>query len=105
MLSRRWTGQSMKSPALIATGEDESTLTFFTSDNDTLNKDFGQPPAKRREGADMEGGWREPALVRWPGRIAPGTVTQAIASTMDIHPTIMSLAGFKPPSLWMNRAQ
>lgn len=34
---------------------------------------------------------------RWPGRIKPGRVTDAIASTMDIFPTMLALAGVKLP--------
>ena len=45
-----------------------------------------------------EGGFREPGMARWPGRIAPGTATHAIASTLDIHPTIMAVAGLSLPT-------
>ena len=84
--------------ALRSTGEDENTITFFTSDNGAplANDIQGNLPLRGGKAQTWEGGWREPALVRWPGRIAPGTVTQIVASTMDIHPTIMSLAGLKP---------
>ena len=44
-----------------------------------------------------EGGFREPGIAWWPGRIQAGKVTQAIASTMDIHPTLLRLAGVPPP--------
>ena len=39
-----------------------------------------------------EGGFREPAIIHWPGRIKAGSISQAVASTMDIHVTILALA-------------
>lgn len=41
------------------------------------------------------GGIREPALVRWPGRVAAGATSWALAATYDIPVTILSLAGGK----------
>jgi hypothetical protein len=37
-------------------------------------------------------------MVRWPGRVAAGSVSEAIASTMDIHPTILALANVSLPT-------
>ena len=44
-----------------------------------------------------EGGIREPGLVRWPGKITPGQVLDAVVTTYDIFPTAMALAGVKLP--------
>ena len=41
---------------------------------------------------DREGGFREPAIIHWPGKIRPNSISQAIASTLDIHVTILALA-------------
>ena len=40
-----------------------------------------------------EGGHREVGVARWPGKIAAGVVSHALASTMDFAPTIVRLAG------------
>ncbi|XP_077995692.1 arylsulfatase G-like [Glandiceps talaboti] len=44
-----------------------------------------------------EAGHREPALVYWPGRIKPGVVCDSLLSTMDIFPTMASIAGVAMP--------
>ena len=49
-----------------------------------------------RKGSTDEGGVRSPLLVRWPGRIAPGTEIEPIAAAIDLHPTLCALAGVKP---------
>jgi arylsulfatase A-like enzyme len=41
---------------------------------------------------------REPAIFRWPSRIKEGVVTQALATTMDLHVTALSLAGANIPN-------
>eukprot|EP01052_Picozoa_sp_SAG31_P000778 SAG31_NODE_22_length_33849_cov_13.713096_26_plen_268_part_00 len=44
-----------------------------------------------------QGGFREPGIVRWPGKIQPGQASHAIVSTLDIHPTILAVAGIPLP--------
>lgn len=44
-----------------------------------------------------EGGVREPAIVRWPGKIMP-RITPTVAATYDIFPTVLSLAGISQPA-------
>ena len=76
---------------LKSTGVDENTLTFFTSDNGAPlgnpsglgpSDYYGNLPLRGGKAQVWEGGFREPGMARWPGRIAPGTATHAIASTM-----------------------
>ncbi|NXM54681.1 ARSA Arylsulfatase, partial [Illadopsis cleaveri] len=50
------------------------------------------------KGTTYEGGMREPAVAYWPGRIVPG-VTHELASTLDILPTLSSLAGAALPNV------
>lgn len=85
--------------AISAAGVDDNTLVFFTSDNGApLGGDaMGNLPLRDGKASGWEGGFREPGMVRWPGKILPGRVTDAIASTMDIFPTMMSLAGVPLP--------
>jgi len=70
--------------------EDE-TLVFFCSDNGPAGP--GSAGGLRgRKGSLYEGGHRVPAIASWPGRIAPRTIDQP-AMTMDLFPTMVSLAG------------
>ena len=94
--------------ALAAAGQDENTLVLLTSDNGApLGKPdgsgpsdfFGNLPLRGGKAQTWEGGFREPGIARWTGVIAPGTVnTRDIASTLDVHPTLLGLAGVPPPS-------
>lgn len=45
-----------------------------------------------------EGGIRVPFIARWPGRIPAGTISDTLATTMDILPTILQAAGLDPQS-------
>ena len=45
-----------------------------------------------------EGGHREPAIASWPGRIAAGSVSGVLASTLDYLPTIAAVAGVRLPT-------
>ena len=79
---------------------ENDTLVVFTSDNGpwaSKGKDGGESgPLRGSKGSTWEGGVREPTIVRWPGKITPGTSSDAIAGTTDLLPTIVSLAGGKP---------
>ena len=46
----------------------------------------------------MEGGMREPCIVRWPGKIPPGAECSELACTMDLMPTFAKLAGTNAPA-------
>jgi len=85
--------------ALERLGLDEDTLVVFTSDNGpwaSKGKAGGVAgPLRGSKGCTLEGGVREPTIIRWPGKIAPGSVSDAIAGTTDILPTFVSLAGGK----------
>jgi arylsulfatase A-like enzyme len=74
-------------------GIERDTLVWYCSDNGGLKLD---PDAvgnlKGHKGELFEGGIRVPAIIEWPGRIAP-TITDFPASTMDIMPTIVDLLG------------
>ncbi len=82
-------------------GLDNDTVVIFTSDNGPwLN--FGNHagsagPFREGKGTMWEGGCRVPAIVRWPGQIAAGTVCDRMAATMDILPTIAAIAGAPLP--------
>ena len=82
-------------------GLQENTFVFFTSDNGPwlLRGLHGGSAGLLRngKGSTWEGGMREPAIAWWPGRIAPGTVSHALSTTMDLYATALSLAGVPLP--------
>eukprot|EP00937_MAST-01D_sp_MAST-1D-sp2_P005705 g5705.t1 len=83
--------------AVRAAGQADNTLVFFTSDNGpSLRNGVRGGSAgllKCGKGTTYEGGQRVPAIARWPGRVAPGRTTHAVASGLDILPTLLDLAG------------
>jgi len=77
-------------------GLDDNTIVVFTTDNGTevfTWPDGGTTPFAQAKGTVMEGGFRVPCIVRWPGHIAPGSVQNGIMSGLDWLPTLVSLAG------------
>ena len=81
---------------------DSNTLVIFTSDNGpwiVKGKDAGTAsPLRGGKFVTLEGGMREPAIAWWPGKIAAGTVSDAMLSETDLLPTALHLAGGKTPS-------
>ncbi len=79
----------------------ENTLVIFTSDNGPWlikEKDSGSAgPLRGGKGSTWEGGVRVPTLAWWPGKIAPGSAVDAVAGTIDLLPTAVTLAGGKVP--------
>ena len=57
------------------------------------------------KGSNYEGGNRVPAIAWWPSRIEPGQQTDALAISLDVMPTLLSIAGYDSPSdLAMDRS-
>lgn len=91
----------------------DNTLVIYTSDNGPWNQDKytkkkkGHPegsmfwgdagPLRNGKGSPYEGGYRLPCLVRWPGKVPAGRVSNAIFATIDFMPTFANLAGFDVP--------
>jgi arylsulfatase A len=80
----------------------ERTLVVFTSDNGPWlikGADGGSAkPLRGGKGSTWEGGVRVPTIAWWPGKIAPKTETNAVAGTIDLLPTCVSIAGGKAPA-------
>jgi len=98
------TGQVLA--ALRREGLAEKTLVVFTSDNGPWlsEKEQGGSAGLLRDGkgSTWEGGMRVPAIAWMPKRI-PSGVTSEPASTLDLFPTVMALAGAKiPPDLTLD---
>src|SRR5271154_4410642 len=77
-------------------GLDDNTIVVFSTDNGTENftwPDGGQTPFAGGKGTVMEGGFRAPALLRWPGHVPAGKVENGIFSGMDWFPTFVAAAG------------
>lgn len=79
----------------------EHTFVFFTSDNGPwliMDQEGGSAGLLREgKGSTWEGGMRVPGIAWWPGTIPAGSVTQALATTMDLFTTSLALAGVEPP--------
>lgn len=72
-----------------------NTIVVFTSDNG--GERFSRMwPLMGEKGDLLEGGIRVPAIVRYPGRVLAGTVSDQVAISMDWLPTLLSLASASP---------
>jgi arylsulfatase A-like enzyme len=77
-------------------GEADNTIVIFTTDNGAevfTWPDGGMTPFKATKGTVFEGGFRVPAIIRWPGKVKPGTVENGIFSGLDWFPTLVAAAG------------
>jgi arylsulfatase len=74
----------------------DNTVVFYSTDNGPhLNTwpDAAMTPFRGEKNTNWEGGWRVPAMVRWPGNIPPGSVSNEIMHHMDWLPTFAAIAG------------
>ena len=69
----------------------KNTVIFFTSDNGGTHAD--NLPLKGNKGMLTEGGIRVPLIVRWPGKVAAGSVSHRKTHCLDYYPTLLQLAG------------
>jgi len=77
-------------------GVDDNTIVAFSTDNGTENftwPDGGQTPFAGGKGTVMEGGFRAPMIIKWPGHIPAGKVENGIVSGLDWFPTFVAAAG------------
>jgi len=77
-------------------GEADNTIVIFTTDNGAevyTWPDGGMTPFKGGKGTSYEGGFRVPAIIRWPGHVKPGSVENGIFSGLDWFPTLVDAAG------------
>jgi arylsulfatase A len=85
-------------------GLEDNTIVIFTSDNGPLydrlggtDTDFFSSAAnmRGRKGSYYEGGFHEPCLAKWPGKIAPGSSSGRVTGFEDWMPTLLELVGEK----------
>jgi len=77
-------------------GVADNTIVFYSTDNGPhMNTwpDAAMTPFRGEKNTNWEGGWRVPAMVRWPGKIKPGTWNNQIVHHMDWLPTFLAAAG------------
>jgi arylsulfatase A-like enzyme len=77
-------------------GISDNTFVMYSTDNGPhMNSwpDAGMTPFRNEKNSNWEGAYRVPAMVRWPGKIKPGSVSNEIVSHMDWLPTLLAIAG------------
>ena len=81
---------------LKAMGVADNTIIVITTDNGTETftwPDGGTTPFRGAKGMATEGGFRVPAVIRWPGKVKPNQVINGVMSGMDWLPTFVAAAG------------
>jgi arylsulfatase A-like enzyme len=89
-------------------GVADNTLVIFTSDNGPettsvvhMRADYGHDGARPWRGMkrdQWEGGHRVPFLVRWPGKVKPGTTSAQLTSLTDVMATVAAIIGAELPN-------
>ena len=77
-------------------GQSDNTIVVFTTDNGAESisyPDGGMTPFKGQKGEAYEGGYRSPAVIRWPGVIKPGTLFTDLFAALDWLPTLVEIGG------------
>lgn len=85
-------------------GIEENTIVIFTSDNGPwleVGKDKSGSALPLFEGkfTSFEGGMRVPCIIKWPGTIPAGSVSNELTATIDLVPTLASIAGARLPEI------
>ncbi|MCK5835090.1 MAG: sulfatase [Lentisphaeria bacterium] len=73
-------------------GLEKNTVIIFTSDNGGIFGVTSQTPLRSGKGSYFEGGIREPLIIKWPGKIKPGSVCKTAVSQLDFFPTLTKIA-------------
>jgi arylsulfatase A-like enzyme len=74
----------------------DNTIVFYSTDNGPhMNSwpDAAMTPFRNEKNSNWEGAYRVPAMIRWPGHIKPGAVSNEIMSHLDWMPTLLAIAG------------
>jgi arylsulfatase len=82
--------------ALDRLGLADDTFVMYSTDNGPhMNSwpDGGMTPFRSEKNTNWEGAYRVPCMVRWPGKIKPGSVSNQIVSHLDWLPTFVAMAG------------
>nr|WP_287412485.1 arylsulfatase [Pseudodesulfovibrio sp.] len=82
--------------AIDTAGIADNTIVFYSTDNGPHKNtwpDAGTSPFRNEKNSNWEGAFRVPAMVRWPGHIKAGSISNEIISHMDWMPTLLAAAG------------
>ena len=82
--------------ALDDLGIADNTFVMYSTDNGPhMNSwpDGGMTPFRNEKNSNWEGAYRVPAMVRWPGRIKPGQISNELVAHHDWLPTLVAIAG------------
>ncbi len=79
-------------------GLDQDTLVVFASDNGAVRKYTDLGPYREDKGHLYDGGLRVPFMMRWPGRIAEGTICHIPTISQDVFPTVLEAVGTGRPA-------
>ncbi|MEZ4936131.1 MAG: arylsulfatase [Crocinitomicaceae bacterium] len=74
----------------------DNTIVVYGTDNGPHKNtwpDAGLNPFRGEKNTNWEGGWRVPAMIRWPSKIKAGSISNEIVSGMDWMPTFLAAAG------------
>ncbi|MGL6075505.1 MAG: sulfatase family protein [Fimbriiglobus sp.] len=82
---------------LKKSGQAENTIVVYLHDNGWIQDPESTKYAPKSKQSQYDGGLRTPILVRWPGHMKPAR-SQALASSIDIVPTILAATGGKVPA-------
>jgi arylsulfatase A-like enzyme len=77
---------------------EKNTLVVFVSDNGGFARAANMGPLSGAKSTTLEGGIRVPLIMRWPGRIRPGTTSTQVCATFDLTRSILNLAGAEAPA-------
>ena len=86
--------------ALKDNGLEDNTLVFLSSDNGpwiSYGNHAGKTPFREAKATSFDGGTRSACIIKYPGKIKPGTVSNRAFGTIDMLPTIAHLTGAKLP--------
>ena len=84
--------------AIDDAGIADNTFVMYSTDNGPhMNSwpDAGMTPFRNEKNSNWEGAYRVPCMVRWPGKIKPGSVSNEIVAHHDWLPTLLAMAGDK----------
>jgi arylsulfatase len=82
--------------ALDELGIADNTIVLYTTDNGPHKNtwpDGAISPFRNEKNSNWEGAFRVPCLIRWPGKIQPGSICNELVSSLDWAPTLVAAAG------------
>ena len=82
--------------ALDDLGITDNTIVIYTTDNGPNRwswPDAATSPFRNEKDSNFEGAFRVPAMIRWPGRVKPGEISNEMFSGLDWFPTLLAVAG------------